>query len=104
MGHPDMKLQHVCVLTIFAVVSSSASLLPYNSVLAQAWPFPWPEERIAAYTARRGSSPIVIDGRLDEADWVAAERSPRFADLIGGRPGIHDTRQPSLGANECAAA
>ena len=55
-------------------------------LLAQTWPFPWPEDRIAGYTARRASSPIVVDGRLDEADWRAAERSPRFADLIGGTP------------------
>ena len=65
-------------------------------LLAQTWPFPWPEDRIARYTARRASSPIVVDGRLDEADWQAAERSPRFADLIGGRPGIHDTRAAVL--------
>jgi hypothetical protein len=54
------------------------------------------EERIARYTARRASPPLVIDGRLDEAAWQAAERSPRFADLIGGRPGIHDTRAAVL--------
>ena len=36
---------------------------------AQTWPFPWPEDRIAGYTARRAASPIVIDGRLDEAAW-----------------------------------
>ena len=65
-------------------------------MLAQSWPFPWPEDRIARYTARRASSPIVVDGRLDEADWRAVERSPRFADLIGGRPGIHDTRAAVL--------
>src|SRR5262245_28952774 len=65
-------------------------------LVAQTWPFPWPEDRIARYTARRASSPIVVDGRLDEADWQAAERSPRFADLIGGRPGIHDTRAAVL--------
>ena len=65
-------------------------------LLAQTWLFPWPEDRIARYTARRASSPIVVDGRLDEADWAAAERSPRFADLIGGRPGIHDTRAAVL--------
>ena len=60
------------------------------------WPFPWPEERIARYTARRVSSPPVIDGRLDEPAWQAAERSPRFADLVAGRPGIHDTRAAVL--------
>ena len=65
-------------------------------LLAQTWPFPWPEDRIARYTARRATSPIVIDGRLDEAAWQAAERSPRFADLVAGRPGIHDTRAAVL--------
>ena len=65
-------------------------------VVAQSWPFPWPEDRIAEYTARRASSPIVVDGLLDEADWRAAVRSPRFADLIGGQPGIHDTRAAVL--------
>lgn len=63
---------------------------------AQTWPFPWPQDHIATYTARRATAPIVIDGRLDEADWRAAERSPRFADLIGGHPGIHDTRAAVL--------
>src|SRR6187431_11539 len=65
-------------------------------LMSQTWPFPWPEDRIAQYTARRASSHIVIDGRLDEADWRAAERSPRFADLIAGRPGVHDTRAAVL--------
>ena len=59
-------------------------------------PFPWPEGRIARYTARRTPSPLAIDGRLDEAAWQTAERSPRFADLIGGRPGVHDTRAAVL--------
>jgi hypothetical protein len=76
----------------------AAALLGCSTMplLAQTWPFPWPEDRIARYTARRASSPIVVDGRLDEADWRAAERSPRFADLIGGHPGIHDTRAAVL--------
>ena len=76
-----------------AVALLACSDMPF---LAQTWPFPWPEDRIARYTARRTSSPLVIDGRLDEAAWQAAERSPRFADLIGGRPGIHDTRAAVL--------
>ena len=75
-----------------------AALLACSSLplLAQAWPFPWPEARVAQYQARRVSSPLVIDGRLEEADWRAVERSPRFADLIGGHPGIHDTRAAVL--------
>jgi hypothetical protein len=76
----------------------AVALLAWNamSALAQTWPFPWPEDRIARYTARRTSSPLVIDGRLDEAAWRAAERSPRFSDLIGGGPGVHDTRAAVL--------
>jgi hypothetical protein len=59
-------------------------------------PFPWPEERIAHYTAYRTTAPLTIDGRLDEADWRRAPRSPRFVDLISGRPTIHDTRAAVL--------
>ena len=65
-------------------------------LLAQTWRFPWPEDRIARYTARRATAPIVLDGRLDEADWRAAESSPRFSDLVRGQPGIHDTRAAVL--------
>ena len=48
--------------TLAALVACSAMPLQ-----AQTWPFPWPEDRIARYTARRASSPIVVDGRHDEA-------------------------------------
>jgi hypothetical protein len=60
------------------------------------WRFPWPEEKIARYTAHRVETPPEIDGRLDEPCWRRAERSPRFADLIHGTPGIHDTRAAVL--------
>ncbi len=63
---------------------------------AQSWPFPWPENRIARYTAHRIARPIVVDGRLDEAEWKSAPRSPRFSDLVRGAPGIHDTRAAVL--------
>ncbi len=55
-------------------------------------PFPWPEERIAHLTAYRALEPITVDGKLDEKSWQLAPRSPRFVDLITGRPTIHDTR------------
>jgi hypothetical protein len=60
------------------------------------WPFPWPEAKIARYTARRATAPIVLDGRLDEMDWIAAEKSPRFTDLGRGERTIHDTRAAVL--------
>ncbi|MEN9934490.1 MAG: hypothetical protein RLZZ387_1069 [Chloroflexota bacterium] len=65
-----------------------------------AWPFPWPEERIARYTAYRVDTPPAIDGRLDEPCWQRAPRSPRFADLISGRPAVHDTRAAVLWDDE----
>ena len=64
------------------------------------WPFPWPEDRVARYEARRTSDPIVVDGRLDEPGWKAAPRSPRFSDLVRGAPGIHDTRAAVLWDDE----
>lgn len=63
--------------------------------------FPWPDDRIARYTAYRADGPIAVDGRLDEPSWRAAPRSPRFADLVTGRPGIHDTRAAVLWDDDC---
>ena len=67
-----------------------------RTVAGESWPFPWPESRIARYTAQRTAGTIVVDGRLDEADWKAAPKSPRFSDLVRGAPGIHDTRAAVL--------
>ncbi|MFI4946639.1 MAG: carbohydrate-binding family 9-like protein, partial [Burkholderiales bacterium] len=74
------------------LVAAASALL----IAAEPWPFPWPEDKIARYTALRATGAIAVDGRLDEADWKAAERSPRFRDLIHGAPGIHDTRAAVL--------
>lgn len=65
------------------------------------WPFPVPDEDIARYTAHRTTGPITIDGRLDEADWLAAPRSPRFVDLISGKRAIHDTRAAVMWDDDC---
>lgn len=64
-------------------------------------PFPWPDAKIPHYTAYRIAQPPQIDGRLDEPAWQAAPRSPRFVDLITGRPAIHDTRASVLWDDEC---
>src|SRR3569623_1102754 len=58
--------------------------------------FPWPDELVARYTAYRALAPLTIDGKLDEPSWLRAPRSPRFVDLITGRPTIHDTRAAVL--------
>ena len=59
-------------------------------------PFPWPDDRIARITAYRAPEPLTIDGKLDERAWQLAPRSPRFVDLISGKPTIHDTRAAVL--------
>lgn len=56
-----------------------------------AWRFPWPESRIEHYTAHRASRPPSIDGRLDDACWRSAPRSPRFVDLVTGARTALDT-------------
>lgn len=63
---------------------------------APASAFPWPDDRIARITAYRAPEPLTIDGKLDERAWQLAPRSPRFVDLISGRPTIHDTRAAVL--------
>lgn len=94
-GRHPTSTRRLLWLSVVLLAGSGLSLLA-----RQDWPFPWPQERIASYTAHRATSPMVVDGRLDEADWQAAERSPRFADLIGGTPGIHDTRAAVLWDDE----
>ena len=59
-------------------------------------PFSWPEEKIAHYTAYRALAPLPVDGALKAESWRLAPRSPRFVDLITGRPTIHDTRAAVL--------
>jgi hypothetical protein len=65
------------------------------------WPFPWPEERIAHYTACRTPGPLTIDGRLDKPAWQRAVRSPRFVDLVNGTSTVHDTRAAVLWDEQC---
>jgi hypothetical protein len=49
------------------------------------------QEDVRHYTCQRAAGPICIDGRLDEMSWKLATRSPRFVDLVDGRPGLLDT-------------
>ncbi len=65
-------------------------------MLPDTWPFPWSQELIAHYTAYRVDAAPVIDGRLDEACWLSAPRSPRFRDLVNGGPAVHNTQAAVL--------
>jgi hypothetical protein len=58
--------------------------------------FPCNPEEIAHYTAYRVHEPIKIDGRLDEKCWAAVPRSPRFIDILTGKPTMYDTRAAVL--------
>jgi hypothetical protein len=78
---PNMSPRLFCLL--FLTVA--------NSSPAEDSKFPCPENEIAHYTAYHISEPITIDGKLDEAVWQQAPRSPRFVDIITGKPTIHDT-------------
>jgi len=60
------------------------------------WKFPCAETNIARYTALRTPAPIQIDGKLDEPAWQMAPKSPRFVDILSGKPVIHDTRAAVL--------
>jgi hypothetical protein len=48
------------------------------------------------YKCYRTRSPIHVDGKLDEPVWLKTPKSPRFIDVIGGTPGIYDTRSALL--------
>lgn len=54
------------------------------------------EADIAHYTCYRTRGPLALDGRLEEAAWQAAPRSPRFVDMVTGEPAFFDTRAAAL--------
>ncbi len=54
-----------------------------------------------AYTCLRVNEPPVIDGRLDDACWIKAPRSPRFVDMLNGAPAHFDTRAAALWDDTC---
>jgi hypothetical protein len=58
------------------------------------------EDEIAHYTCRRTPHPPALDGRLEDPVWTAAERSPRFVDMVTGEPGLYDTRAAVLWDND----
>lgn len=59
---------------------------------AGSFKFPCPENEIAHYTAYHISTPIKLDGRLEEPAWQKAPSSPRFVDILSGKQALHDTR------------
>ena len=60
------------------------------------------EADIPRYTVKRAPAggSITIDGNLDEPGWNSAVKSPRFVDLITGKPVKFDTRAAVLWDDE----
>lgn len=54
------------------------------------------EEEIAHYTARQIVGDIVIDGNLSKSHWQKATRTPRFVDMVTGKPGLYNTEAAVL--------
>jgi hypothetical protein len=54
------------------------------------------ESNVAHYTCYRTQEPLAIHGRLTEAVWQKAPKSPRFVDMVTGQPAIFDTRAAVL--------
>jgi hypothetical protein len=48
------------------------------------------------YLCKKTTSPIEINGDLNKPVWQRVEKSPRFIDVIGGNPGLYDTRAALL--------
>ena len=45
-----------------------------------------------AYKCKKLTEKIVIDGDLNKPAWQRREKSHRFIDVVGGTPGLYDTR------------
>src|ERR1041384_5473379 len=71
-----------------------------NTISKTASKFPCNPAEAPRYTARFIQEPIQIDGRLDEPCWQAAPRSPRFTDILTGKPTRYDTHAAFLWDNE----
>lgn len=78
------------ITTTLLLVAGLANVRAYD------WPFPVPQKEVKSYTARRTAGPVQCDGQLAEAAWKSVEWSPRFTDILTGKPVIHDTRAAVL--------
>lgn len=54
------------------------------------------EEEVGHYTCYQTNEAIVIDGHLNELSWEKVPKSPRFVDLVTGKPAPLNTRMAAL--------
>lgn len=67
------------------------ALLPQGAPKSKA-----PEPAVPRLIARRATGPIKLDGKLDEADWAAAQRTSPFVTTMNGTPGTFEARAQVL--------
>lgn len=89
---PEAIVKSRLLVRFLAVAAVAAGFSWEVPMPASSTALPCADRDIPHYTARRVARPPVIDGRLDEPAWQAAERSSRFVDLITGEPTLYDTR------------
>jgi len=55
---------------------------------------------ISHYTCLKIQNNITINGDLNKPEWLNAEKSGRFVDMVTGEPGLYDTRSAALWNDE----
>ena len=93
-----MKIWQVALVSIIVYAVSLVYLS--SKTAAPASEFPCDPEKAARYTAYRASDKIKIDGKLDENSWRIVPKSPRFTDIITGKPTMYDTYSAVLWDDE----
>jgi hypothetical protein len=88
------------ITNLAALICASMTITSIAAEHSSGWVFPCPSNQIAGYTAYRASGRINVDGRLEESSWRTAPKSPRFVDILTGKPAIHDTRAMVLWDDE----
>ena len=70
----------------------TALLLPCSALTQPSTSkFPCNPDKAAHYTALRTHERIKVDGQPTEQSWQRAPRSPRFIDILTGKPTLYDT-------------
>jgi hypothetical protein len=59
-----------------------------------------PESEVSHYTSKQILEEIEINGDLSKPIWQKAERSPRFVDMVTGKPGMYNTEASVLWSKE----
>lgn len=83
-------------LFLSCLQAGDCKLQPDTFLPGSSQSLPCREEDVEHYTAHRITNPLAIDGKLDEEQWKAAPRSPRFRDMVYGTPTHLDTRAAVL--------